>query len=149
MRTSGVKCLLGSGDAFTTANPYAPNSGDEHPTAKTYTVTSVCTLENLASYKLDPTRQSPSQCALVSITNKVNDTFVVESVQQLTEEEAQKAETSLRSLMNLVMHLGKRDPKRSVTWTDESSPLMARKSTRLGRAPTDAPLPAPEGEQAS
>jgi hypothetical protein len=133
LTTSDIKCLL--------------RSGDTHPTDKTYTVTSVCTLENLVSYKLDPTRQSTSQCALVSITNMVDDTFVVESVQLLTEEEAQKAETSLRSLMHLVMHLGRRDPKRSVAWTDESSPLKARKSTRLGRAPTDAPLPAPRPDE--
>ena len=141
LTTSNIKCLLGSAD------PDAPRSGDAHPTDKTYTVTSVCTLENLVSYRLDPTRQSTSQCALVSITNKVNDTFVVESVQLLSEEEAQKAETSLRSLMRLVMHLGRRDPKRSVTWTDDSSPLKQRKSRRLGRAPTDAPLPAPRPDQ--
>jgi len=146
LTTPDIKCLLGSHHAPPMANPFAQGCGGEHPTAKTYTVTSVCTLENLVSYRLDPTRQSTSQCALVSITNKVNDTFVVESVQLLTEEEAQKAETSLRSLMHLVMHLGKRDPKRSVTWTDGLSPLSARKSTRLGRAPTDAPLPAPEEE---
>jgi hypothetical protein len=133
LTTADIKCLLRSGDA--------------HPTEKTYTVTSVCTLENLTSYKLDPTRQSTSQCALVSITNMMDDTFVVESVQLLTEDEAQKAETSLRSLMHLVMHLGRRDAKRSVAWTDESSPLKARKSTRLGRAPTDAPLPAPRPDE--
>ena len=91
-------------------------SGDSHSTDKTYTVTSVCTIDNLVSYKLDPTRQSTSQCALVAITNMVNDTFVVEGVQLLNEDDAQIAAKSMRSLMNLVMHLGKRDLKRTIPW---------------------------------
>jgi len=134
LTTSGVKCML--------------YSGDSHATDKTYTVTSVCTIDNLVSYKLDPTRQSTSQCALVKITNMVNDTFVVEGVQLLSENDAQIAAKSMRSLMNLVMHLGKRDLKRTIPWNSSGpSPLKQPKSKRLGRAPTDVELHAPSTEE--
>ena len=124
LTTPDVQCLL--------------HSGDEHPTG--YTVSSVCTLGNLVAYRLDPPRGG-SQCALVTITNKIADAYVVESIQLLSEEEAKAARASMHKLMDLVAHFGLRDTKRSVTWTEESSPVTQRKCSRLGRSPTDAPLP--------
>ena len=66
---------------------------------------------------------------------------MVESIQLLSEEETKAAQASMLKLMDLVAHCGLRDTKRSVVWTEESSPATARKCSRLGRSPTDAPLP--------
>jgi hypothetical protein len=41
------------------------------------------------------------------------------------------------------MHINGRDRKRTVEWTDSFSPVTARKCSRVGRSPTDAPLPEP------
>ena len=129
--TKGVQCVLGG--------------VDPHHAAKTYTVTAVCTKDNMVAYRLDPPRGGV-QHALVSITNKLEDAFVIESVQLLNEEQAKQAETSMRSLMDLVKHVGKRDRKRHVEWTQDESPATAQKCSRLGRAPTDAPLPSPSAD---
>ena len=141
--TKSTTELLGEGYKLTTNNVQCLlSSGDSHSAAKTYTVTSVCTVSNLAAYRLDPPRGG-SQFALVTITNKNDESFVIESVQLLTEDEAKKTEASLRSIVNLAMHFGLRDRKRRLEWTNDVSPAEARKCSRLGRSPTDAPLPEP------
>ena len=127
LTTKEVQCVLGGEDS--------------HHAAKTYNVTAVCTEDNMVSYRLDPPRGG-TQFALVSITNKVEDAFVIESVQLLSKEQAKQAESSMRSLMNLVKHVGSRDRKRHVEWTQDASPGTAKKCSRLGRALTDAPMPA-------
>ena len=116
---------LGDGLKLTTQNVQCIlHSGDEHPTG--YTVTSVCTLSNLVAYRLDPPRGG-SQCALATITNKIGEAYVVESIQLLSEEEAKAAQASMLKLIDLVAHFGQRDTKRPVAWTEESSPATARK----------------------
>jgi len=95
----------------------------------------------IPAFRLDPPRGG-TQFALVSITNKVEDAFVVESGQLLSKEQAKQAESSMRSLMNLVKHVGSRDRKHHVEWTQDASPGTAKKCSRLGRALTDAPMPA-------
>ena len=77
------------------------------------------------------------------VTAKTEDTFVIESVQFLTSEEASQVKYSLLKLLHLAMHIHVRDRKRAVEWTDAFSPLTVRKCKRVGRSPTDAPLPEP------
>ena len=107
-----------------------------------HTLSAICTLSNLPQYRLDPPRGG-SQAALVIVTAKTDDSFVIESVQLLSADEAAEVKQSLLKLLHLAMHIHVRDRKRAVEWTDAFSPLTARKCSRIGRSPTDAPLPEP------
>ena len=136
---------LGIGYKLTTANVQCELCGDDpHHADKKYNVSSVCTQDDMVSYRLDPPLRQ-TQFALVTITNKIGDDFIIESVQLLNEAQAQTAKVSMLSLMNLAQTIGKRDKKRSVEWTADSSvPWKARKCTALGRSPTDKTLPSYE-----
>ena len=79
----------------------------------------------------------------MTVTAKTDVSFVVESVQLLSSEEAVQAKHSLLKLLHLAIHIHSRDRKRTIEWTDGYSPITARKCTRVGRYPTDAPLPEP------
>ena len=105
-----------------------------------YTLSAMCSLSNLTQYKVDPPRGG-KQDALVLITAKSNDSFVTESVQLLTPEEAADVKQSLLKMQQLAMHIHVRDRKHARHWDDEISPTCARKCSRIGRSPTDLPLP--------
>ena len=77
------------------------------------------------------------------VNAKAEDPFVLESVQFLNSDEAAQVKQSLLKLLHLAMHIHVRDRKRAVEWSDAFSPLLARKCSRVGRSPTDAPLPDP------
>ena len=77
------------------------------------------------------------------VTAKTDDSFVIESVQFLSPEEAAEVKQSLLKLLQLAMHIHVRDRKRAVEWNDAFSPLTARKCSRVGRSPTDLPLSDP------
>ena len=126
LTTSGVEDLLSTGAAGQT----------------THTLSAICTLKNLTQYKLDPPR-GKSQAAIVLITAKANDSWVVESVQTITEEDATQAKQSFLQLLNLAMHIYNRDRRRKVEWNDDFSPIASKKCRFMGRSPTDAPLPDP------
>ena len=95
---------------------------------------------NLTQYRLDPPRGG-TQHALVIVTAKTDASFVVESVQLLSPEEVAQAKQSLQKVLNMAMHIYGRDRKRAVEWSEDFAPISSRKRTRLGRSPTDAPLP--------
>ena len=77
------------------------------------------------------------------VTAKTDDSFVIESVQLLSADEAAEVKQSLLKLLHLAMHIHGRDRKRAAEWSDGFSPVDARKCSRVGRSPTDAPLPDP------
>ena len=62
-------------------------------------------------------------------------------MQLLNSVEAIQVKPSLLKLLHMAMHIHGRDRKRTVEWTDDFSPVTARKCKRVGRYPTDAPLP--------
>ena len=107
-----------------------------------HTLSAICTLSNLPQYRLDPPRGG-SQAALVIVTAKTDDSFVIESVQFLSSDEANEVKKSLLKLLHLAMHIDGRDRKRAVDWSDDFSPVHARKCSRVGRSPSDAPWPDP------
>ena len=102
-------------------------------------------MDSLTSYKLDPPRGG-AQCALVTITSKIDDVFVVEHVQHLSPSEAEAAKIALRQLLLLASRGGLKYLKRNAPWTDDISPAKARRCRSLGRSPTAPPSepPAPE-----
>ena len=79
----------------------------------------------------------------MTVTAKSDLSFVVESVELLSSDEAAQAKKSLLKLLHMAMHIHSRDRKRTIEWTNGFSPMTARKCTRVGRSPTDAPLPDP------
>ena len=128
--TRGVEDMLADG---------AGQSALEGPAS--FTLSSTCTIENLPQYKLDPPRGG-SQYALVSITAKIGDVFVVDQVQLLASEAAAiEAKQSLLQLIHLAREMGNGERKRNAPWTDSESPASAKKCRHLGRSPTEAPLP--------
>ena len=126
--TPDVEDLLG------TDNPHQVTGETKH------TLSAMCTMENLTDYRLDPPRGG-TQHALVIVTAKTDVSFVIEPVQLLTSEEAAKAKQSLLKLLHVARYIHSRDRKRTVEWNDDFSPIMARKCRKVGRYPTDAPLP--------
>ena len=65
-------------------------------------------------------------------------------LQLLSSDEAAQVKQSLLKLLHMAIHIHSRDRKRTVEWTSGFSPITARKCTRVGRSPTDAPLPDPK-----
>ena len=125
LTTTGVEDLL------------ADTEGNEQLASKRYTVSAVCTVENLKNYKLDPPRGG-QQHALVTISDVIEDTWVLDQVQLLSPQEATEALASLRALMKMAEQLHNPQRKRAGPWTDEFSPVsMAKKCKTLGRSPTD------------
>ncbi len=102
-----------------------------------FTLTTMCTAENLTQYKLDPPR-GQKQHALVTITDVAAGLFVVETVQLVSSEDANDLTTSMTTWARLAKELVLGDSgKRSLPWTDVSSPASAKKCRTLGRCPTD------------
>ena len=138
-------CALGSGfklitpDVEDLLSPLDPTGRADQ---MKHTLSAICTLSNLPQYKLDPPRGG-NQDALVIVTAKTEDSFVIESVQFLNSDEAAQVKQSLLKLLQLAIHIHIRDRKRAVQWNDAFSPLSSRKCSRVGRSPTDAPLPDP------
>ena len=96
----------------------------------------------MTAYRLDPTR-GKVQYAMVTVTGKADDIFVVELVQLLTPEEARNARTSLLKLLRLAMEINSSNLKRSAPWTTNDSPAKARKCKELGRCPSGPPMGEP------
>ena len=125
--TKNVECFMADDDA--------------HLAAK-YTLMATCTLDNLAAYRLDPVR-GQKQYAMVTITSKLDDAFVVDQVQLLSQESAMQVKASFNKLIILVHRTNERDRRREITWTEVSSPAAAKKCRTLGRSATDHPLEHP------
>ena len=108
------------------------------PTPK-FVLSSTCTLDNLTAYKLDAPRGG-TQHALVTITNKIDDVFVVDQVQLLSPEQAAQAKASLSQLLHLAIEMNQKDFKRNAPWDDTMSPVQAKRCRVLGRSPTAPPI---------
>jgi Mrp family chromosome partitioning ATPase len=96
-------------------------------------------LENLTAYKLDAPRGG-TQHALVTITSKIDDVFVVYQVQHLSADQAAQAKQSLSQLLQLAIRMNQKDFKRNSPWDDTMSPVQAKRCRVLGRSPTAPPI---------
>ena len=125
--TSSVQDVMGAG------------SGAAQPTEE-FTLTTMCTVENLSQYKLDPPRGA-KQHAIITITDVTTEAnLVAETVQHIPTDQAQRVTASFATWTQLAadLVLGTND-KRTLPWTDLSSPASAKKCRTLGRSPTDPP----------
>ena len=122
---------LGTGFKLTTTDVEdVLGEGDQ----KTFTLTAICTLENWLKYRLDPPR-SGAQYALISVTSMTQDTFIVDQVQLLSEEEGNAATVSLKQLILLTRQMYAPDRKRGGQWDATFSPAIAKKCRFLSRKP--------------
>ena len=105
-----------------------------------FVLSSTCPVENVTSYKLNPPR-GKAQHALVTITGKLDEAFIVDQVQHLTPDEATDAKESLWKTLLVACMASSKDYKRDAPWTEVENPANAKRCKVLGRAPTDAVLP--------
>ena len=115
-----------------------PAGADAPTPEQDFTLTTLCTADNLTQYKLDPPR-GQKQHALVTITDMVKEgEFVVETVRLVTQEHVNALTTSMTTWTRLAKELVVGDSgKGSLPWTEFSSPASAKKCRTLGRCPTD------------
>ena len=129
----------GSGFKIVTTGIQCELDDDPQHADKKYNVSAVCTTADMLKYRLDPPKNK-TRYALITITNKTDDNFVIESVHPLEEDEAKVAKRSLRSIMTLAQKIACRDKKHPVEWSKEESPHKCRKCAVLGKSPTDSGL---------
>ena len=108
-------------------------------TTQKFILSSTCTLENLTAYTLEAPRGG-TQHALVTITSKIEDLFVVDQVQLLSADQAAQAKQSLSQLLQLAIRMKQKDFKRNSPWDDTMSPVQAKRCRVLGRSPTAPPI---------
>ena len=60
------------------------------------------------------------------VTAKTDVSFVIESVQLLSSDEAAQAKQSLLKLLHMAMRIHGRDRERTVEWSENFSPIAAR-----------------------
>ena len=114
-----------------------PAGADAPTPEQEFTLTAMCTADNLTRYKLDPPR-GQKQHALVPITDVAAGVFVVETVQLVSQEDVNALMTSMITRARLAKERVLGDSgKRSLPWTEFSSPAGAKKCRVLGRSPTD------------
>ena len=123
LTTAGIEDLLAS-------------VGAQHAPVGPYTITAICNMENLLAFRLDPARRGGVQNALVTLSVKMGETFVVDQVQLHSPEQAVQARTSLRSMLRVASLLHSPSRKRCGTWTNKFSPASAKKCRVLGRSAT-------------
>ena len=107
--------------------------------ANKFVLSSTCTLENLTSYKLDPPCGN-FQYALVSITGKAENVFIVDQVQLVDSKDVAAAKVSLTQLLRLAVRINQKDLKRNLPWDDHTSPIQAKRCKKMGRFPTGPPI---------
>ena len=93
----------------------------------------------MTSYRLDPPR-GKVQYAMITVTGKADDVFVVELAQLLSTEEATNANTSLLKLLRLAMEINSSNLNRTAPAATQDSPAKAQKCKELGRCPTGPPM---------
>ena len=121
--------------------------------AQAVQLTSLCSLNSLEDFKLDPprTRTNKKQPALVLISSVLQESsaghpasFMVESVQLLQPSEVVAVKVCLERMMfltTLAGHLASRQRTSSGHLTHEESPATDSKCRALGRHPIAAPVP--------
>ena len=136
---SKTEAIGDDGFRLVTKNVQCGMASDDSHLATNYTLMATCTMDTLAAYRLDPVR-GQKQHAVVTITSKLDDTFIVDQVQLLSEARAMEAKAPFSKLLILAHRSNDRDRKREVKWTELSSPASANKCRSLGRSATDISL---------
>ena len=108
-----------------------------------------CTVKTSADYQLKPSRRTKTQTAYAVIVDILEEgsagkppVFLVESLSKLDDDEAVKAPEHMSRRIHFAAHATAVQGKnKNRDWTQELNPTIANKCRKLGRAPTDVPLP--------
>ena len=95
----------------------------------------------MPAYRLDAVRGKP-QHALITITAKDGDVFIVDQVQLLDEEQAGQAKVAMGKLMFAARHFHVSKKTRDIPW-NEFFPCVGKKCRILGRSATDVEIEPP------
>ena len=114
----------------------------------TCTLIAFCTLQSSPDYQLKPKRGQPAVLAFVTISDVLTPasdghpaTFLAESIDKVSEDEATAAPEHLRRTIHFAaLAADQQGSRKSGSWTEDISPANAGKCRRLGRSPTDEPL---------
>ena len=123
--------------------PTSDRDAEEVPVSMEFC--SMCTLENLTDYKLNPTSPGQKLHALVVIgALKKRDvgapTCIVDTVRQLAPHDVPAYKKMLQRLSLISGATDYQGTKRQVAWPDYMSPYSGKKTRRLGENPTDQSL---------
>ena len=116
--TSGVEDLL------------SLESASQVSRRKTYTLLAMCTMDNLVQYRLDPSCNK-TQAAIVILTAKTPEAFIVESVQLLTPDEVGAMREWLQRLQLFSMRVYATRCKRAVEWNKDCSSSASERCKRM------------------
>ena len=114
--------------------------------------TSLCTLDNVTDFKLDPPKGLKEQAALISVTGVINAEtdsaeqhvkgFLVDDIYLLTPEQAKALKPMLIKMLYFAALSGQVSRKRGrEPWSPTENPAQAAACRTLGRSPTGPPLP--------
>ena len=123
----------------------APSPADKNSTdtisqeAPKYELKALCTFDNIASFRLQPSRGKPDY-AIVVLTSIDGITLWAESVEILQPGEVDAACHSLRREMTIAQALLNASSGAAADWTPDVSPLKGKACRMLGRSPTAEPV---------
>ena len=108
-----------------------------------------CTVQTSAHYQLKPSRRTKTQTAYAVIVDILEEgsagkptLFLVESLSKLDDDEAVKAPDHMsRRIQFAAQATAVQGKNKNRVWTQEINPAIANKCRKLGKAPTDTPLP--------
>ena len=113
------------------------------------TLMAFCTVKTSADYQLKHSKRTKTQTAYAVIVDVLKEgsagkppVFLVKSLSKLDDDEAAKAPEHMRRRIQFAAQataVQGKNKKRD--WTQEINPAMANKCRKLGKAPTDRPLP--------
>ena len=117
-----------------------------------YSLTSVCTLDTVTDFKLDPPGRAKNQAALVSVTGVIAtdadsvaqpvNILLLDNVQLVALEEAEALKPIFNKMLYFAALNGQVSRKREhEPWSAEASPAKASRCRVLSRSPTRPPLP--------
>ena len=109
-----------------------------------YTLSRLCTVDNLQDFKLDPPRGSKSQHALIVVSDIVpsasaeeHPNITVDSLMLIHRDDVASVQTSMQRMLYYVAAAAEINMrKRKQNWSDYFSPAKAQKCRAISRHPT-------------
>ena len=114
----------------------------------TFTLVSLATKSNQSSLRLSPAYGKPAH-ALAVISSLEGKTLYAETVEVIQVADVQPLQTAMRQEMAVAAELARSANNKPASWSEDSSPLVAKRCREIGRSPTGPaidPLPGPDAK---
>ena len=106
-----------------------------------YDILSMRRRSNQAAFRLDPPRGNKPQYAIAILTAILENSYVSEQIQLISEHDAPNVKRALLMEMTLAEALSRQVPSVVQSWTPTVTPLNVKTCRQLGRSPTGQALP--------